>query len=57
MHQFKTMFSIAKNQELLGTMPVLLVLMFLPFSQSVFINREQHHRVEEKDCDVQECQK
>lgn len=39
--QFKTMFSIAKKEDLLGTMPVLLILMFLPFFQTVFFDKQR----------------
>lgn len=31
----------AKNQDLLGTMPVLLVLMFLPFFQTVCFDKQR----------------
>lgn len=39
--QFKTMLSLANKQDLLGTMPVLLVLILLPFLQPVCFDKHR----------------
>lgn len=41
LEQFKTMLSLANKQDLLGTMPVPLVLMFLPFLQPVCFDKQR----------------
>lgn len=39
--QFRTMLSLANKQDLLGTVPVLLVLMFLPLLQIVCFDKQR----------------
>lgn len=58
--QFKTMLSLANKQDLLGAMPVLWILMFLPFLQPVCFHKHRivpQTELEEKDCDAQKKQK